>query len=80
MMVVLPSKRTEVDMQQQATAADQILEVVRAHPDCSLDELTQRLPGLTWSDIFLEVDRLSRTGDLLLTYSGVGFVKTLRAR
>lgn len=67
-------------MLQQATAADQILEVVRAHPDCTLDELTQRLQELTWSDIFLEVDRLSRTGELLLTHSGIGFITTLRAR
>jgi hypothetical protein len=65
-------------MLQQATATDQILAVVNAHPDCTLDELTQRLQGLAWSDIFLEVDRLSRTGQLVLTHSGIGFITTLR--
>lgn len=67
-------------MIRQNRAAEQILEVVRTHPDCTLDELTQYLSALTWSDVFLEVDRLSRSGHLLLTHSGAGFVTTIRAR
>jgi hypothetical protein len=63
----------------QGTVADQILGVVKAHPDCTLDELTQHLPEWNWSEVFVEVDRLSRFGRLKLTKSGAGFVTTLQA-
>ena len=49
-------------MPQQAPIGDRILEVVRAHPDCTVEEVTQQLPDLYWSDVFLEVERLSRSG------------------
>jgi hypothetical protein len=66
-------------MLRQGIAADQILEVVRSRPDCTLDELILSLSGLSWSEVFLEVDRLSRSGQLRLTKSGSGFTTTLRA-
>jgi hypothetical protein len=59
--------------------ADRIIHTVRGIPDCSLEELTHRLSDLSWSEVFLEVDRLSRSGQLLLTQSGVRFTTTLRA-
>ncbi|MBA5867724.1 MAG: hypothetical protein GDA67_13615 [Nitrospira sp. CR1.3] len=65
-------------MLRQQTATDQILEAVNENPDCTLDELVQRLPDFHWSHIFLEVDQLSRTGRLRLTRSGSGFITTLR--
>jgi len=61
------------------TVADQILEVVNSHPHCTLDELTQRLQEWNWSEVFIEVDRLSRLARLRLTLSGAGFVTTLQA-
>jgi hypothetical protein len=61
------------------TVADRILHMVRDMPDCSLEELTHCLSDVSWSDVFLEVDRLSRSGQLSLTRSGVGFMVTLRA-
>jgi hypothetical protein len=61
------------------TTAEAILGVVRRNPDCTLEELTQRLNWLSWSQVFLEVDRLSRSGELILTQSGIGFITTLRA-
>jgi hypothetical protein len=66
-------------MRPRGTIADQILEAVRAHPDCTLEELTQRLQELNWSEVFLEVDRLSRSGQLRLTQSSTGFLTTLQA-
>ncbi|BFU94094.1 MAG: protein of unknown function [Nitrospira sp.] len=65
-------------MQVARLAVDQILEAVSEYPDCTLDELVQRLPDFHWSDIFLQVDQLSRTGRLRLTRTGSGFVTTLR--
>lgn len=62
---------------QQETVADRILKAVRRAPGCELDDLELRLPGLTWNQIFLEVDRMSRTGLVRLTAKGLG-VYTLR--
>jgi hypothetical protein len=61
-----------VVMPQQEIIAHRILKVVRRAPGCQLDELEQSLPGLTWNQIFLEVDVLSRSGQLQLTSLGHG--------
>lgn len=66
-------------MLEQRTAADEILDRVRAQPGCTLGELTQSLPKWNWSEIFIEVDRLSRLGQLRLKQSGAGFITTLHA-
>jgi hypothetical protein len=65
-------------LQQVTTIGDQILEVVRAHPDCMLEEVTQQLPELHWSEVFIEVDRLSRLGHVRITQSRFGLTATLR--
>ncbi len=39
---------------------------------CELDSLVQALPDLTWNQVFSEVDRLSRTGRVKMTYLGRG--------
>lgn len=58
---------------------DQILEFVKAHPNCTLDEVTLRLQEWNWSEVFIEVDRLNRLGRLRLIRSGTGFVTRLSA-
>jgi hypothetical protein len=65
-------------MLQQETVANRILEVVRLNPDCTLEELTHRFPELRWSDVFYEVHKLSRSGQLRLTESSLGLTTTLR--
>jgi len=65
-------------MLQQGLLGDQILEAVRANPDSTLDELIVRVSGASWSEVFLEVDRLSRSGQLRLTKSRSGLTITLR--
>ncbi len=65
-------------MLQQETIGDQILEVVRANPDCTLEEVTRELQELYWSEVFLEVERLSRLGQLRLIQSSLGLTTTLR--
>ena len=59
-------------MSQQETITDRILKVVRSAPGCQLDELENNLPGLTWNQIFLEVDRLSRMGQMRVISMGNG--------
>lgn len=54
------------------TIADRIIETVSRSPGCLLEELALDCPGLTWNQVFLEVDRLSRTGQLLLARKGPG--------
>ncbi len=59
--------------------AKQILEIVKAHPGCGLDELTSLLPDFSWSEIFVEVDRMSRSGQLRLTKNGSEFLARVHA-
>ena len=51
---------------------DRILgEVQRTH-GCDLDTLTKSLSDLSWGQVFLEVDRLSRQGQVLVTFDTGG--------
>jgi hypothetical protein len=65
-------------MLQHGTIGDRILDVVRANPDCTLEEVTRQLPELYWSDVFLEVERLSRLGHVRIIQSSLGLTTTLR--
>ena len=46
---------------------DRILGAVQRTQGCDLDTLTNSLSDLSWSQVFLEVDRLSRQGEVLVT-------------
>jgi hypothetical protein len=59
-------------MSQLGSVADRILDAVHGAPGCELDELVLRVPELTWNQVFLEVDRLSRTGQVRVTATGEG--------
>jgi hypothetical protein len=65
-------------LQQVTTIGDQILEVVKAHPDCTVMEVAQQLPELSLSDVFLEVSRLNYLGHLLLNKRSLGSTITFR--
>jgi len=47
---------------------DRILGAVQRTHGCDLDTLTNSLSDLSWSQVFLEVDRLSREGQVLVTF------------
>jgi len=47
---------------------DRILGTVQRTHGCDLDTLTDSLSDLSWSQVFLEVDRLSREGQVLVTF------------
>ena len=59
-------------MSQLGTVTDRILDAVHGAPGCQLDELVLSVPDLTWNQVFLEVDRLSRTGQVRMTAMGKG--------
>ena len=59
-------------MSQLGTVTDRILDAVHGAPGCELDDLVLRVPELTWNQVFLEVDRLSRTGQVRVTAMGEG--------
>lgn len=57
---------------QRADITMAILTAIRRDKQYDLDELASVCSPFTWNQIFLEVDRLSRTGDLRLTSSERG--------
>jgi hypothetical protein len=59
-------------MSQQGTVTSKILKAVRRAPGSDLDDLLLTLPELTWNQVFLEVDHLSRTGQVRLVSLGHG--------
>lgn len=68
----LVKERNGIIMEQRSTPSDQIIQVVSDSPGCLLEELVSACPDLTWNQVFLEVDRLSRAGQVQLTRTGVG--------
>ena len=46
-------------------------EVKRTH-GCDLDTLAKSLPELSWNQVFLEIDRQSRQGQVLVTFGTGG--------
>jgi len=50
----------------------QVLESLQRNPVCEFDQLVADCTNFTWNQIFYEVDRLSRLGQLCLTPAGRG--------
>jgi len=48
-------------------ATERILGAVKRRHECDLDTLATDLPELTWNQVFFEIDRLSRNGQILVT-------------
>ncbi len=55
-----------------ATITGIILQTIRQQPNCNLDVLVRACPQYTWNQVFLEVDRLSRSGEIELSSPGPG--------
>ena len=66
-------------MMRQELVAEQILETVKTHPECTLYELMVSLRELKWFEICYEVDRLNRSGQLQLSQSSLGLTTILHA-
>jgi hypothetical protein len=59
-------------MTQQLTVEDLIIDIVRSAHICDLEEVARQCTDLTWNQVFLAVDRLSRNGKIKLTPSSRG--------
>jgi hypothetical protein len=44
----------------------QIVQMVKHRQACDMEDLLEACSSYTWNQVFLEVDRLSRTGELRL--------------
>jgi hypothetical protein len=44
----------------------QIVQMVKHRQACDMEDLVDACTSFTWNQVFLEVDRLSRTGELRL--------------
>jgi hypothetical protein len=53
-------------------ASEQIMQVVLRSPGCLLEEIVLECSDLTWNQVFCEIDRMSRGGQVRLTAKGPG--------
>lgn len=54
----------------EVSAAEVVTEMLRKTSPCCLDDLVTYLPNLSWGEVFVAVDRMSRDGRLLLRQLG----------
>ena len=59
-------------MTQHSTVEEQVIDLVHRVRACDLEAITRDCPTLTWNQVFLAVDRLSRSGELRLVSRGRG--------
>jgi hypothetical protein len=52
--------------------SEKIMQVIIRSPGCSLEKVVLDCPDLTWNQVFCEIDRMSRTGQVRLTPKGLG--------
>jgi len=65
-------------MKLELTLTDRILEAVAKAPGCRIEELVYVFPDFTWNQVFYEVNRLSRNGQLRLILHGRGIITVRR--
>ena len=59
-------------MAQHTTAEDQVIDMLHSAQACDLEEIMRQCANLTRNQMFLAVDRLSRSGELMLMPRGRG--------
>ena len=60
------------DAMSRDNATHQIMQLIVRTKGCPLDEIVFECPTLTWNQVFLEIDRLSRNGQVKLTSTHPG--------
>ena len=59
-------------MAQHPTVEAQVIDMLHRAHACDLEEITRQCNNLTWNQVFLDVDRLSRSGEIKLMPRGRG--------
>jgi hypothetical protein len=59
-------------MSPQNRADHRVLEVIVRSPGILLDQIVDECSDLTWSQVFLAIDRLSREGTITMSPKGLG--------
>ena len=59
-------------MAQHTTLDNQVIDVLQRAHACDLEDVTRQCTGFTWNQVFLAIDRLSRSGEILLVPTGQG--------
>jgi hypothetical protein len=59
-------------MAQEITVEDQVIDIMHHTRTCDLEEVMRQCSDLTWNQVFLAVDSLSRRGEIRLVPSGRG--------
>ena len=54
------------------TVEDQVIDVLHRSGTCDLEEVRRQCANLTWNQVFLAVDRLSRSGEIMPVPMGRG--------
>jgi len=57
-----------------------IVDFVVRLPECELEDIVHECADLTWNQVFLEVDRLSRLGLVVLRQKGPGHCSVVWAK
>ena len=52
-----------------------IIELLRSHGPCHLDNVVTHLPAFSWGEVFLAIDRMSRDGRVVLSQLGYSTYK-----
>ena len=62
----------EVTMSDCTDNTRKLMEMISRTPNCDVENLIDACVDLTWNQVFLELDRLSRAGEIVLTQVGPG--------
>jgi hypothetical protein len=57
---------------------DRLMEIFIGVPECTLEDIVLKCPDLTWNQVFWEVDRLNRQGQVFLKKKGAGVYTVTR--
>jgi hypothetical protein len=57
---------------QRNSMEDQVMAVIVRSPGTALDDVVLKCPDMSWNQVFLVIDRLTRNGSLILMPRGHG--------
>jgi len=61
------AKQGAIQMAGQKPITDRIFECLHGAEECEFEALVARYPQFTWNELFQEVSRLNRTGQVIIT-------------